>query len=314
VNEHDPIDEPQPQPEVTDLPPAWRIDAAPPAPGAWDEITPSASPPPGSRATSRKTWLIGAAGAAVIAIGAFVGLGGAGTKSSSGAAATGAQAQAGPGGAGGFGRPGTTGTIASISGSTLTVKTTSGTTKVTTSTKTTVSETSTASLSAVKVGDHVQVMGATSGTNTVAAERIVTGTAATTGGMGRPPTMQGGTPPAGMAGGSSSGASGNAGPAQGGPGGFGGFVSGVVTASGNGTLTVKEASGTVVTVTTSSSTVVVKRTTSSVSALKVGEQVSVRGTTSNGAVVATTIDEGATADAGFPGGAPSGAPSGAPAN
>jgi hypothetical protein len=159
----------------------------------------------------------------------------------------------------------------------------------------------------VEVGDHVQVMGATSGTNKVAAERIVNGTAATagtTGAMGRPPMMQGGTPPGGMAGGSSSGASGQGGP--GGRGGPGGFVSGVVTASSNGTLAVKETSGTVVTVTTSSSTVVVERTTSSVSALKVGEQVAVRGTTSNGAVVATTIDEGATADAGFPGGAPSG--------
>ena len=84
-------------------------------------------------------------------------------------------------------------------------------------------------------------------------------------------------------------------------------MSGVVTASSNGTLTVKETSGTVVTVTTSSSTVVVKRTTSSVSALKVGEQVAVRRDhLQRRRRPPPPWTEGDTADAGFPGGAPSG--------
>jgi hypothetical protein len=110
-----------------------------------------------------------------------------------------------------------------------------------------------------------------------------------------------------MAGGTGSGSSGsgsfpgNGASGQGAP---GGFVSGEVTATANGTLTVKETDGTVVKVTTTSSTEVVKRTTSSVSALKVGETVSVRGTTSNGTIAATSIDEGASSGFGGPGGAP----------
>jgi hypothetical protein len=66
-----------------------------------------------------------------------------------------------------------------------------------------------------------------------------------------------------------------------------------VASVGNGTFTVTSADGTAVTVTTSGSTTVSVTKQGSVSDLKVGDQVVVRGKRSNGAITATNIREGA---------------------
>ncbi len=62
---------------------------------------------------------------------------------------------------------------------------------------------------------------------------------------------------------------------------------------GDGTFTVTSVQGTAVTVTTSSTTKVSVTKSGSVSDLKVGDQVVVRGKTSNGTITATNIREGA---------------------
>ncbi len=58
------------------------------------------------------------------------------------------------------------------------------------------------------------------------------------------------------------------------------------------TLTVQSSSGSTVTVTASSSTTVLITKNGSVSDLTVGEQIMVRGTSSNGTITATSIREG----------------------
>ncbi len=73
----------------------------------------------------------------------------------------------------------------------------------------------------------------------------------------------------------------------------GSFARGVVASVGDGTFTVTSVDGTAVTVTTSSTTKVSITKSASVSDLKVGDQVVVRGKTSNGTITATTIREGA---------------------
>ena len=85
------------------------------------------------------------------------------------------------------------------------------------------------------------------------------------------------------------------------------FTRGVVQSVGDGTFTVTGIDGTAVTVTTSSSTDVSITKTGSVSDLKVGDTVVVRGKTSNGTITATTIREGALGGFGGFGGPPPGA-------
>lgn len=193
---------------------------------------------------------------------------------------------------GAAGRPSGFGTIASIDGSTLTLEDQSGTTtKVLTSTSTVVTTSSTGSVSEVKVGDTVMVIGTGSGSQ-IAATRVVDAgvvsadraDAARRDGMGGPP------------GGGPGGA--------GGPGGMAG-TRGVVQSVGDGTLTITSREGSTVTVTTSSSTEITIAETGTVADLQVGDQIMVMGTESDGTITATKIREG-----GRPGGPPPGSSSG----
>jgi hypothetical protein len=159
------------------------------------------------------------------------------------------------------------GTIQSINGSTLNVAGRNGqVVKVITSASTKVTKVTSGSLSDIGKGDLVVVVGANSGTNAVAADRISimspTGTGAP-GAAGRRPFTAGGV------------------------------TVGTVTSTGNGTLTVTEADGTAVTVTTSATTTVSKTVASSVGDLATGQSVVVRGTANaDGSVNATQIQVG----------------------
>jgi hypothetical protein len=157
------------------------------------------------------------------------------------------------------------------------------------------------------------------GTTTVAATSITdSGTVAITtgpGGGNAPAGIRGGAPGAGTASAAANGGQAGAG----GPGGGGRFggngmapVSGTVAEVGSGSLTVTETNGTTVKVTTSSSTTVTTLQTIKVSDLAAGQTVTVRGTTTNGTVTATSIEEGAVpAGQGGPGGAPAAGPTAA---
>jgi hypothetical protein len=244
-----------------------------------------------ARTSRTRTWIAGGVAAAVLATGGFFGVDAIASHTKAVASSS---ARGGPGGGGfggggqGFG-DGVFGTIKSISGTSFVVTTSSGTTEtVTTTSATTATKAVTGSLSDVKAGDHVVVMG--TGTTTIAANAITdSGTTAATTGPGA--GGQGG-PPGGTAGGPS-GAGGR------------GMTSGTVASAGSGTLTVTETSGTTVKVTTSSSTTVTTLQIISPSDLTVGQSVMVRGTATNGAVAATSIEEGATVGGGAGhGGAP----------
>lgn len=103
--------------------------------------------------------------------------------------------------------------------------------------------------------------------------------------------QNGGQPRAGQPGGAP--AAGRAG------GGFGNIASGTIESIDGTTITIKEQDGTMVTVTTSGTTVVTESTKSTVSGLKSGQTISVRGAKdASGNVAATSISEGA---AGFGG-------------
>ena len=162
---------------------------------------------------------------------------------------------------------------------------TSTTVKTTTSTVVTTSATGT--VADIAKGDHLVVIGTTSG-STVAATRIVDrGTA--TDSFGGPGA---GGPPDGL----------NA-PSGAAAGNFGGSgfepVTGTVTAVDGTTVTMTTTGGTTVKVTTSSTTAVEVDKTITVSQLKTGEQVVVTGTTSGTTVTATRIREGAAGLGGF---------------
>ncbi len=161
----------------------------------------------------------------------------------------------------------------------------------------------TVTLGDIAVGDHVTIVGSTSGSD-VTAERIVdSGTEAAAGfggGRGQPPAdgqgaPSGQTPPTDQSGNPVTPPSGGQFPGQGqNGGGRGGFVRGQVTAVDGSTLTVTGQDGTTYTVTASSTTTVTKTKTGSLSDLAVGDEVSVMGATgSDGTVAATRISEGA---------------------
>jgi hypothetical protein len=257
-----------------------------------------------ARPVSRRNWIVAGVGAVAIGAAAILGVNAVSSGSSSVSAAAGLNGRGPNGGPGGFGGRGTAGTIASINGSTLTITTQSGQTDaVATSTSTKVSEGVTGSVSAIKVGDHLVVMGSSSSA-TIAAQQITDrGTATDAGGPGGPPG--GGNGPQGAhaaQGGNRPGRAGGPAGANGGPGGSGGGSSAGTVASVNGsTLTLKTPSGSTITVTTSSTTTVTVVKTGAVGDLTVGEQIVVDGTTSNGTITATSIHAGSGL-AGGPGG------------
>jgi hypothetical protein len=163
---------------------------------------------------------------------------------------------------------------------------------------TTVTKSVSSSVGAIKVGDNLIAIGTGTATD-VAAQNI---------------TDSGTTAPANGRGGLGGGPNGGQGPGRGTPPGGGGGTSnftiarGSVTSINGSSITLTTSSGATATVTTSATTNVTKSTTSTVSALAVGDQVSVAGASANGTVTATSIREGATGfgGRGFPGG---GAPS-----
>ncbi len=278
---------------------------------------------------SWRTWVAVGAGAAVVGAAAVFGISAA-TSSDSSNAAVSSQAPAAnqPGGAGqsqaqggqpGFRRgPGGFGTIASIEGSKLTIKDRSGaTTKVVTTSATAVTTSASGTTGDIKVGDTVTVVGTGSSPN-IAATRVtddgvVSSDANGPGGFAGPGGNGG--PPGG---GSGQGYGGRrfGGPGAGGqaPGGASGttFTRGVVQSAGDGTFTVTGLDGNAVTVTTTSSTEVTVSKPGSLSDLKVGDTIMVRGQDSNGTITATSIREGALVGFGGPppGAGGDGAPSG----
>jgi hypothetical protein len=167
-------------------------------------------------------------------------------------------------------RRGVAGTIQSISGSTLNVAGRNGqVVKVITSASTKVTKVTSASVSDIGNGDVVLVVGANSGTNSVAADRISIMSTTGTGGNGP-------------------GGAGLRRPFAG-----GGATVGAVSSANNGTLTVTEADGTAVTVTTSGTTTVSKTVGSSVADLATSQSVVVRGTANaDGSLNATQIQVG----------------------
>ncbi len=218
-----------------------------------------------------------------------------------------------------FAGGGGVGTIASINGANLTLKNGGGkTTKVVTSSKTSVTTTSSGTVGDVEVGDTVTVIG-TGASPAITATRVMDeGKVSADAGNNGP---GGFAPPGGGEGRFRPGANGQP-PSGGGPdqrqfpggGQFPGadgataFTRGTVASVGDGTFTVTSMDGTAVTVTTSSSTTVSVTRSASVSDLKVGDQVVVRGKRSNGTITATSIREGSLAGGVFGRNRPNGAP------
>jgi hypothetical protein len=198
-----------------------------------------------------------------------------------------------PGAANGWRRGlGTFGTISAIDGSTLTVTDRANqATKVVTNSKTVVRTTAEAEVGDIAPGDRVVVTGPTSG-STIAATRVVDMGDDTSGGPFGGGIGQGGgnTPNGQFRPGNGEGTPPNRGD------GFanrGDFALGTVTKVSGTTITIKTDDGSSTTVTTSSSTTITKTRTSSVKALRVGQSVVVRGTTSSdGTVTASMISDG----------------------
>ena len=283
---------------------------------------PSGAPPKGGR---RWQWFA-AAGAAVLVIGAaFVGMqvsksdssGSSTTADPNASSASSASAAPRPGRV-----PGARGTIKSIDGSTLAVETSDNkTVTVTTSDKTTVTQTDDGSVSDIAEGDHLLVMGTSSGSQTEAQRIVDTGSQDIGNGFGR-----GGAPGSGSIPGNGSGGAGQNPPngfPSNGPNG-GGFtppVIGTVTQVADGTITLKTSQGDTVTVTTTSSTTVTVRRTAKVSDLDEGDTILVIGKTSGNTIAATSISKGdagglGPGGGGFPGGGnfPGGPPGGSGGN
>ncbi len=198
--------------------------------------------------------------------------------------------------------PGAAGKITAINGTTLTLQDQQNqSVKVTTSSSTRITVSKTVAVSDIAKGDRITATGTQSGT-TVAATRITIadlqgGNSQRTGGPGGF-NGEGGPPPGGF--------NGQGGPpvtdANGNPTGNAsgstnqrpsGFAGGTVTDINGGTITISSFDGSTMTVTTTSSTTVTKSVQGSFSDLKVGQTVRAMGnTSSDGAVAATSINEG----------------------
>lgn len=258
-----------------------------------DPAVPGEGTPRGMSKTRK--WITALVGTAAVGVAAIVGvnIAGSGTQNQDAAGPAGV---GGPGGAGRFdGRGGgNAGTIASIGGSTIKMTTQDGTSvNVTTSASTTVSLSTTGALTDVRVGDNVRVVGTTSGTS-VAADAITdSGTSPLAnvpgggGGFGGAPT---GAPPNGAGPPNGGGAR-----PQGGGGGPGGGLppAGVVKTVNGTTFTVATADGSTVTVNASPSTTVTLVKPGTLGSLKVGDQIQVTGTGTDGTIAATNIRAGA---------------------
>ena len=281
----------------------------------WSEDESEASPRPGGK-ISLRTWVVGGVGALLIAGAAVAGISAIGSSDSVATATAGNDAQgaigAGQGmpgqgmpgqgmpGQGMPGAPGTAGTVSAIDGSRFTVKTSSGdSVEVTTTGDTTVVAEKSGSVPDIHEGDRVVVFGDGSSSE-LAARHITAGNAdllpaAPGGGQGGPPGAR-----QDMADGG-----------RGMPSGAGFPTVGVVKGVDGSTLKITTNDGGTVTVTTSSDTDVEILKASSVSDLKVGDEVRVMGTTSDGSVAATRIRVGALHR--FPGGGAPGPRGGRPA-
>lgn len=275
-------------------------------PGDW--LPPATEPvpmpePAGKRSMGGRVAAI--AGAVVIGAGTVIGVHFA-TSHDTTAAANGRLG--GPGGGGQFGGPGgfgrgggVVGTLASVNGSTLTLTTRNGgSVTVDTSSSTSVTKTATGAVGDIKAGDHVQVRGGSSGTNSITALEVTD--SGSIDAFGRPGGAAGPGRGAANGNGQASGGFGGRGsfPGPNGNGGrFGMAVDGIVSSVTADALAIKDMSGTTVTATTSGETRVIRLEASSVKALTIGETLRVTGTTgSNGTVTATAIEAG---DAGFGG-------------
>lgn len=231
---------------------------------------------------SAKSWIAGGVAAAVLGVGGFFAVGALASHTKSATSLTtgggGGAPGFGPGG-GGPGGGGVSGVLTSVNGSNLTITTAGGTTeRVVTSSATTFGQSVKGSVSDIKVGDNVIATG--TGTATVAATAITDSGALTApGGPGGP-----GGPRAG---------------GFGGPGGAGGrsVVAGKVTAVGNTSLDVTQPDGTSAALTISASTTVSVVKPSNLSALAVGQQVTVRGTTVNATITAAAVQASGSAGA-----------------
>jgi hypothetical protein len=217
---------------------------------------------------------------------------------------------AGPGGGSGV-----VGTLQSVKGSTLTVKTTAGkteTAKVTS--KTTYDKTTTGKISLLKAGATVTAIGTLSN-GSLDASRVMIGTTGGFAGGGRPGGATG--IPGGGEGGIPSGATGGTPPS-----GAGGtnptaptgranftFVSGTVSDITATSFALTETSGTKGTVKVASTTTISDTTKITESGLKVGQTVTIRGTTAkSGTVTALVVTEGKATGFGFGGFGGSGRP------
>ena len=252
---------------------------------AWGD-PPRATSVGGASTTVRNRVLAGV-GAVAIAGAAIFGVN---LASHSSATASGPGGFAGgPGGAGFAGGPGrgTRGTIASIDGSTLTVKTATGTAKVTTSSATAVSASSAGSLSSVSAGDHLLVIGSTSGSTVTATSIIDRGSAATSTANAGAPGGGGGGAPSGAP--TGTGGAGFLGGSGGGP-----PVSGTVTQVNAGHITMTGTDGTTYTVVATSATPITIEKPATLAGLATGEQVSVMGQTTGTTIAADRIIEGTT--------------------
>jgi hypothetical protein len=196
----------------------------------------------------------------------------------------------------GFG--GVAGTLDSVKGSTLTLTNRAGqTVTVATSSSTAVTKSESGSLGDVKVGDLVTAAGTADADGAVQATRIMDqGTASARAGAGR-----GGFGGAGTGAGTGTSAPGSGAGRRNGTGfGSGGNGAiGTVKSVSDSSLVLTGFNGSDVTVTTDPSTVVTVMQPVKLSALAVGQAVTVRGTTgSNGTVHATSVQQGS----GFGGG------------
>lgn len=310
---------------MSDQPPATPPTEPPTGPptASGVEASPDAASAPTTRSgPGARTWIITAVVVALIAGGTVFLVTRSDSKSSASSSDATAQGR-------GQGRgPGTRGTISSIKGSTLSVDQTDGTvTKVVTDSSTTVSMSIDGKLSDIKVGDQITAIGAVTGTSISATRIADQGNAAELqaqrqqqqqqrqqNGQGQngaqdpqgqnqqqggrqgftPPTDATGNTIARPQGGFPGGENGQQAPNGQAPGGAGGgFTMGEVTAVGANSLTMKTNDGTVYTVTLAADGTVTRTVTGKVSDLKVGDTVTIIGTTaSDGTVTATRITSG----------------------
>jgi hypothetical protein len=292
----------------------------------WDMPATNASAEhfPTSR-MSKRGKIVGVLVAIILLIGAIFGVYEV-TDSSSKHAAV--QLSPGTNGAG-IGGGATFGTVKAINGTTLTLSSTSGnTTTVNTTSSTKYFKTSSGTASELTIGDNVSVMSsdaASSGSTSAVAARITdSGTTSASmlgaghaggpgnngaGGMGAPPngsTPSGSGLNAGASNGSGPGANGgsNDGHAMGPSGGIGDVVSGTIKSINGSTVAINETDGTTAVFTTNSSTTYEVVSSIDSSAIVVGDTVMVQGSTSNGTLAATEINDGADGFGGDDGGAP----------